>query len=354
MLGFPRLRLLGAETLIGDAIRDESKNESSSDFEGLNYGGFTEKEAKALRSMITKQVGKAIKNVMPFYISQTTDNLKEVIRKELEELKRGGMMNDSRNEMATYHDFTACDVPKFDGTLDPFACTKWLSAVEGDFRTSRCKEKNKVNFASNFLRDSAKICSVKVYRDVEIEIDDSAFKIELIPIVLGAFDIVIGMDWLDRYNANILCSQKLIRVVNSQGREIIIYKDKRKGEFKLCSMMKARKYMSRGCQAYMAHVVDTNVEKKSAKDVPVVKEFLDVFLEDFPSILPERQVEFRIDLISGATPIAKIPYCLAPSEMKELMTQLQELPDKGFIRPSSSPWRVIGCKSVSKYNILIK
>ncbi|GJX45878.1 putative reverse transcriptase domain-containing protein [Tanacetum coccineum] len=93
-------------------------------------------------------------------------------------------------------------------------------------------------------------------------------------------------------------------------------------------MMKAKKYLSRGCQAYMAHVIDTNFEKKSAKYVPIVNEFLDVFPEDLPGIPPERQVEFRIDLIPGATPIAKTPYRLAPSEMKELMSQLQELLDK--------------------------
>ncbi|GKA66591.1 putative reverse transcriptase domain-containing protein, partial [Tanacetum coccineum] len=85
------------------------------------------------------------------------------------------------------------------------------------------------------------------------------------------------------------------------------------------------------------HVIDTSFEKKSAKDVSIVNEFLDVFLEDLPGIPPERQVEFRIDLIMGATPIAKTPYHFAPSEMKELMSQLQELLDKGFIRPSSSP-----------------
>ncbi|GKF46654.1 hypothetical protein Tco_0136456, partial [Tanacetum coccineum] len=67
----------GAESPIDDPIRDESENESSSDSEGLKYEGFTEEETKALRSMINKQVGKTIKNVMPYYISQTTDNLKE-------------------------------------------------------------------------------------------------------------------------------------------------------------------------------------------------------------------------------------------------------------------------------------
>nr|GEW93358.1 zinc finger, CCHC-type, retrotransposon Gag domain protein [Tanacetum cinerariifolium] len=75
--------------------------------------GFTEEEMKALRAMINKEVEKAIKNLMPYYISQTTDNLKEVIKRELEEFKKGGIMNDYRNDMATYCDFMACDVPKF-------------------------------------------------------------------------------------------------------------------------------------------------------------------------------------------------------------------------------------------------
>ncbi|GKC70852.1 putative reverse transcriptase domain-containing protein [Tanacetum coccineum] len=83
--------------------------------------------------------------------------------------------------------------------------------------------------------------------------------------------------------------------------------------------MKARKYLSHGCYAYIAHVTYTSFEKKNAKDVPIINEFLDVFPEELPGIPPERQVEFRIDLILGATPIAKTPYRLAPSEMKELM-----------------------------------
>nr|GFB79351.1 hypothetical protein [Tanacetum cinerariifolium] len=100
--------------------------------------------------------------------SQTTKNLKEIVRKELEEFKKGGIMNDFRNEMATYHDFTACDVPMFDGVLDLIASTRWLAAVEGGFRTSNYKEKNKVNFASNFLRDSAKMWwEGKVYENDE-------------------------------------------------------------------------------------------------------------------------------------------------------------------------------------------
>ncbi|GJU83746.1 putative reverse transcriptase domain-containing protein [Tanacetum coccineum] len=410
----------GVELLASDAKHDDRDNESSSSFEDLNFRGFTNEK--------------------------------------------------TRDEMATYRDFTACDMPKVDGVLDLIASPRWFATVEGAFRTSNCKEKKKVNFASNFLRDSAKIwwegkvyekgeewigaCTWKefkelfnaeftpaeeidkireefqtltqtsemvnktwrkfndlirycpeyhgnkklkvkrfqrmlgddiqevispfkcttlddllsmaqvretdlqrkrnkeaketkrkiefgdrdtkkpnknlstlpnklpfpleveiadnkvvvvsdVYRELEIEIDDSTFSIDSIPIMLGVFNIVIGMDWLDKYNANIL--------------------------------LKARKYLSRGCHAFMAHVIDTSFEKKSVKDVLAVNEFLDVFPEDFPGIPPERQVKFRINLIPNVTPIAKTPYHLAPSKMK-LMSQLQELLDNDFIRRSSSPW----------------
>nr|GEZ91306.1 zinc finger, CCHC-type, retrotransposon Gag domain protein [Tanacetum cinerariifolium] len=107
-----------AESSINEATHYENENESSTKSEGLNYGGFTKEETKALRSMINKQVGKEIKNVMSYYISQTTGNLKEVIKMELEEFRKSGIVNDYRNDMTTYHDFTACDVPKFDGALN--------------------------------------------------------------------------------------------------------------------------------------------------------------------------------------------------------------------------------------------
>nr|GEV18648.1 putative reverse transcriptase domain-containing protein [Tanacetum cinerariifolium] len=181
-------------------------------------------------------------------------------------------------------------------------------------------------------------------------LDLSTFKLSCLFFSLlssGVFDIVIGMDWLDKYSAIILCSQKLVRVVNPQGRKIVINGNKRKGDFELCSIMKAKKYLSRGCYAYIAHVIDTSFEKKSVEDVPIVNEFLDVFPEDFSGISPERQVEFQIDLIPRATPIAKTSYHLALSKMKKLMSQLQELLDKGFIPPSSSPWGEGGLHSCS-------
>ncbi|GKF35945.1 hypothetical protein Tco_0112703 [Tanacetum coccineum] len=100
--------------------------------------------------------------------------------------------------------------------------------------------------------------------------------------------------------------------------------------------------MEKGFPIFLAHVTAKEVEDKSGKKrlegVPIVRYFPEVFPEDLPGLPPTRQVEFQIDLVPGAAPVARAPYRLAPFEMKELSKQLKELSDKGFIRPSSSPW----------------
>ncbi|GJZ10579.1 putative reverse transcriptase domain-containing protein [Tanacetum coccineum] len=100
--------------------------------------------------------------------------------------------------------------------------------------------------------------------------------------------------------------------------------------------------MLKGCLVFLANVTTKETkdksEKKRLEDVPIVRDFPEVFPEDLPGLPPTRQVKFQIDLIPGAALVAQTPYRLAPSEMKELSEQLKELSDRGFIRPSSSPW----------------
>ncbi|GKA57449.1 putative reverse transcriptase domain-containing protein [Tanacetum coccineum] len=100
--------------------------------------------------------------------------------------------------------------------------------------------------------------------------------------------------------------------------------------------------MEKGFPIFLVHVTAKEIEDKSKKkrleDVPIVQDFPKVFLKDLSGLPPTRQVEFQIDLVPGVAPVARAPYRLAPSEMKELSEQLKELSDKGFIRPSSSPW----------------
>nr|GFD36920.1 putative reverse transcriptase domain-containing protein [Tanacetum cinerariifolium] len=110
----------------------------------------------------------------------------------------------------------------------------------------------------------------------------------------------------------------------------------------IISCTKTEKYVKIGFPIFLVHITTKEVEDKSKekrlKDVSVVRDFPEVFPEDLPGLPPIRPVEFQIDLVPGAAPVARAPYRLAPSEMKELVEQLKDLSDKGFIRPSSSPW----------------
>ncbi|GJU83920.1 putative reverse transcriptase domain-containing protein [Tanacetum coccineum] len=135
------------------------------------------------------------------------------------------------------------------------------------------------------------------------------FEIDLMPIKLGSFDVVIGMDWLSKYHARIICDEKVVHIP-IDGKTLII----------------------------RAQVMEKKSDEKRLEDIPVVREFPEVFPEDLPGLPPVRQVEFQIDLIPGAALVARAPYRLNPSEMQELSNQLQELPDRGFIQPSTSPW----------------
>nr|GEV02638.1 hypothetical protein [Tanacetum cinerariifolium] len=142
------------------------------------------------------------------------------------------------------------------------------------------------------------------------------FNIDLMPVELGSFDVIIGMDWLRRCHAVIVCDEKLVQV--PYGNETLIF-----AIFLAQISAKKKEDKSKG---------------KQLKDVPVVWDFPEVFLEDLLGLPLARPVEFQIDLILRSALVARASYRLAPSEMKELSEQLQELSDKGFIRPSSSPW----------------
>nr|GEW41175.1 putative reverse transcriptase domain-containing protein [Tanacetum cinerariifolium] len=161
-----------------------------------------------------------------------------------------------------------------------------------------------------------------IIRGCTINFLNHPFNIDLMPVELGSFDVIIGMDWLRRCHTVIVCDKKLVRI--PYGNETLTFH----GNERMPDLYGINIRKERGGQ----------VRRKKHKDVPIVWDFPEVFPEDLPGLPPARPVEFQIDLIPGAAPVARASYRLAPSEMKELSKQLQELFDKGFIRPSSSPW----------------
>ncbi|KAK9064954.1 hypothetical protein SSX86_016337 [Deinandra increscens subsp. villosa] len=177
-----------------------------------------------------------------------------------------------------------------------------------------------------------------IYPNCSLELSDHPFNIDLMPVELGSFDVIIGMDWLSLNRAEIVCHEKIVRMPLEDGNTLNVQGEKSGTQLNLISSMKARKFLRKGCHAILAHVTEKKPKEKNIADVPVVREYPEVFPEDLPGLPPTRQVEFRIDLAPGAAPVARSPYRLAPSEMQELSSQLQELLDKGFIRPSHSPW----------------
>nr|GEW36707.1 putative reverse transcriptase domain-containing protein [Tanacetum cinerariifolium] len=171
------------------------------------------------------------------------------------------------------------------------------------------------------------------------------FNIDLMPIELGGFNVIIGMDWLEKYQAIIVCAKKIVRI--PWGNETLIVRGDGSNQgnetrLNIISCAKTQKYMLKGCHVFLAHVTTKESEDKSKKkrleDVPIVQDFPEVFPEDLSGLPLTQQVEFQIDLIPGAAPVAWAPYRLAPCKMKELSNQLKELSNKGFIRPNSSPW----------------
>nr|GFA79361.1 putative reverse transcriptase domain-containing protein [Tanacetum cinerariifolium] len=169
------------------------------------------------------------------------------------------------------------------------------------------------------------------------------FNIELMPVELDSFDIIVGMDWFKTYHVVIVCDEKIVRVPFGNETLIIRCDGSNNGnQLNIISCTKTRNYLLKGYLVFLANITTKMIkdksEEKRLEDVPIVRDFSEVFPKDLPGLPPTRQVEFQIDLIPGAAPIARAPYRLAPSEMKELSDQLQELSDKGFIRPSSSPW----------------
>nr|GEX80311.1 putative reverse transcriptase domain-containing protein [Tanacetum cinerariifolium] len=184
-----------------------------------------------------------------------------------------------------------------------------------------------------------------IIRGCTINFLNHPFNIDLMPLELGSFDVIIRMDWLRRCHTVIVCDEKLVQI--PYGNETLTFcgnesNNGRESRLTVISCSKAQRYMAKGCQTFMAQIsakkgVDKS-EGKQLKDVPIVRNFSEVFPDDFPGLPLARPVEFQINLILGAAPVARAPYRLALSEMKELSEQLKELFDKGFIRPSSLPW----------------
>ena len=178
----------------------------------------------------------------------------------------------------------------------------------------------------------------RVVRDIRVLIGGQEFPADLVALDMRDFDVVIGMDWLSRHRATLDCHKKEVKFHRPGKLEVKFRGIRRELSSNIISAMAVQRMLRKGCQGYLAYVVETEKEGILVDEIPVVREFPDVFPDDIVSLPPDREVEFTIDLIPGTEPISIPSYRMAPAELRELKAQLEELLSKGFIRPSISPW----------------
>jgi hypothetical protein len=133
--------------------------------------------------------------------------------------------------------------------------------------------------------------------------------------------VILGMDWLSKHNGMINCAKKAVRLTTSSGKGV---------EYVAENLVTDK--------AASNKIVLNHLDAASTLDIRTVSEFLDIFPEELSGMPPDHEIEFVIELVPDTTPIFKRPYRMAANQLAELKEQLQELLDKGYIRPSASPW----------------
>ncbi|KAJ8748557.1 hypothetical protein K2173_003458 [Erythroxylum novogranatense] len=170
----------------------------------------------------------------------------------------------------------------------------------------------------------------QVVRNCPVMIQGSEYAADLIKLPFHEFDLILGMDWLSKHQAVIDCKAKIVIFRRLDQPEIVFHGVCTSSLTNVVSAMQAQKLLRKGCEAYLAFVLDSQKEggKDKLLDIPVVNEFPDIFPEELPGLPPEREVELSIEVMPGTAPLSRAPYRMAPTELKELKVQLQELLDK--------------------------
>jgi hypothetical protein len=202
----------------------------------------------------------------------------------------------------------------------------FYSGASHSFISAKCSAKCQLPFhhtngGITISTPGGRVATYQINREVPIKFSSVVIRTTLLILGLDSVDIILGTDWLSRHQAVIDIAARAIEIHSPTCGEVTLY------------------LPNQGCTRSCAFtLIESPIER-----IPVVCEYPDVFPDELPGMPPDRDIEFAIELQPGTTPISKRPYRMPPAELVELKKQLQELLDKGFIRPSTSPW---GCPAL--------
>ncbi|GJR47222.1 putative reverse transcriptase domain-containing protein [Tanacetum coccineum] len=240
----------------------------------------------------------------------------------------GNIENPTRERAFVMGEKEACQDPNIVmGTFtlnNHYAITLFDSGVDYSFVSTTFIplldiEPSSLGFSYEIEIASGQLIAIdKVISGCKLEIEGHIFNIDLIPFGHRSFGVIVGIDWLSRRKDEIVFHEKVVKIPLPNGEMLRVLGERPEEKVR--------------------HLISTKAKEQKPKDMVIARDFPEVFLDDLSGLPPSREVEFRIDLIPRVMSFAKSPYRLAPTEMEEFSNQLKELQDKGFIRPSSSPW----------------
>ena len=174
--------------------------------------------------------------------------------------------------------------------------------------------------------------------DAVLCIEGHDFRADLVVFGLAEFDVILGMDWLSRHHARLDCGIPRISFRGPTGKYISFRPVQFQPDMCIVSAVSFASLLRQGYPLYLCQVSDVRAKGPNLSEIPVVSEFGEVFPDEIPGLPPVREIDFSIELVQGATPVSRTPYRMVPAELRELNEQLKDLLEKGYIRPSTSPW----------------
>ena len=246
----------------------------------------------------------------------------------------------TQQDADTTHDVVTCMILVFDrdahilidpGATHSFISMGFISNVNVESQPIDCSIVVSLPTGDSRLAES-------VYMGSRVIIGGLEFLADLILLDIHDFDVILGTDWLSRHHATVDCYRKEVRFCRPKRTEVVSYGLRKTLPNSIMTATKASKMLRKSYQGYLAYAIEVRDSGSRLEDIPVVKEFPDLFPEDLLGIPPDREIDFQIKLTPGTEPISKAPYRMAPLELKELKVQMEELVSKGFFRPSTLPW----------------
>ena len=175
-----------------------------------------------------------------------------------------------------------------------------------------------------------------MYQSCVINIVGRELFADLILLHMRDFDVILGIDWLSTYHAIVEFFEKRVIFHIPGQSEFYLEGDTKVKPLSIIFALQASNMLKKGCSGFLAYMINSEATNEKLEDIPIVREFSNVFPEELPSLPPDREIEFSVELLPGTGPISKAPYRMAPAKLREL--KLQDLLDKGFIRRRVLPW----------------